>query len=204
MAQKKDLRTFSDGQCKSRRASNRGRSLRISIALAALLVIATAAEAGFHLPNLFPFLDKTGFSATNSTTGSINPSGPFFQKLGTNGRTCGTCHQPSNAFGLSAQNAQLRYVITHGKDPLFDQVDGSTCPTGAINNSLVVNNGLIRIGLQVPPNDFDPDPPQYTITARPGSLWLRPDHKRPGATNGFGLSSTLAFDKLGFLKRGDV
>src|SRR5579862_4766771 len=123
---------------------------RIGLALAALLVAgSTVLDAGSSLPNLFPFLDSTGFVATNSTTGSVNLSGPFFQSLGTNGRTCGTCHAPSDGFGLSAIDAQLRYFSSRGKDPLFDQVDGSTCPTGPINNSLVVNSGLIRIGLQV-------------------------------------------------------
>jgi hypothetical protein len=43
-------------------------------------------------------------------------------------------------------DAQIRYRFSRGKDPLFAQVDGSTCPTGPLDNSLVVNNGLIRIG----------------------------------------------------------
>src|SRR5579862_6319331 len=142
------------------------RRRRMAVCVVALVIFAAgSAIADIYLPNLFPFLNFTGWSATNSTSGSVNLSGPFFQSLGTNGRTCGTCHQPSDAFGLSAIDAQIRYFTTHGRDPLFDQVDGSTCPTGPINNSLVVNNGLIRIGLQVPPNSFDPDPPQYTITA---------------------------------------
>jgi len=123
------------------------------------------AIADIYLPNLFPFLDFTGFSATNSTTGSVDISGPFFQSLGTNGRTCGTCHAPGDGFGLSAADAQFRYFTTRGKDPLFAQVDGSTCPTGPVNNSLTVNHGLIRIGIQVPPNSTDPNPPQFTITA---------------------------------------
>jgi len=50
----------------------------------------------------------TGFSASNSTTGSLDISGPFFQKLGTNGRTCATCHAASDGFGLSAADAKLR------------------------------------------------------------------------------------------------
>jgi hypothetical protein len=37
-----------------------------------------------------------------------------------------------------------------GLDPLFAQVDGATCPAGTVNKGLTVNNGLIRIGLQVP------------------------------------------------------
>ena len=143
-----------------------GRKLRIGLALIALLVAgASVAIADVYLPNLFPFLDFTGFSATNSTTGSVDLSGAFFQSLGTNGRSCGTCHAPSDGFGLSAVDARLRYFSTHGTDPLFAQVDGATCPTGPVDNSLVVNNGLIRIGLRIPPNNFDPNLPQYTITA---------------------------------------
>jgi hypothetical protein len=141
----------------------RKRILRWVVALG--ILTGGTAIADIYLPNLFPFLDLTGFSATNSTTGSVDLSGPFFQSLGTNGRSCGTCHAPSDGFGLSAVDAQFRYFSSHGKDPLFDQVDGSTCPTGPINNNLVVNNGLIRIGLQIAPNSFDASPAQYTITA---------------------------------------
>lgn len=141
----------------------RKRILRWVVALA--ILTSGAAIADVYLPNLFSFLDFTGLSATNSTTGTVDLSSPFFQSLGTNGRSCGTCHAPSDGFGLSAADAQLRYYLTRGKDPLFAQVDGSTCPTGPINNSLVVNNGLIRIGIQVPPNQTDPDAPQFTIAA---------------------------------------
>jgi cytochrome c peroxidase len=139
---------------------------RIVVCSLALGILGTAsAIADAYLRNLFPFLDFTGFSGTYSNTGSVDLSGPFFQSLGTNGRTCEACHQPSNAFGLSAVNAHLRYLITRGKDPLFAQIDGSTCPTGPINNSLVINNGLIRIPLTVRPNTTDASAPQYTITA---------------------------------------
>lgn len=132
---------------------------------ALVLVAASSAIADIYLPNLFPFLDASGFSATNSTTGSLDLSGPFFQSLGTNGRSCGTCHTPSDGMGLSAIDARIRYLVSGGKDPLFAQIDGSACPNGPVNNSLVVNNGLIRIGIQLPPNAFSANPPQYTITA---------------------------------------
>jgi hypothetical protein len=137
----------------------------VAIALALLLLTSSAVYAGFSLPNLFPFVDGSGFSATNSTAGRLDLSGPFFQSLGTNGRSCGTCHAPSDGFGLSAVDAQIRYLVTKGKDPLFDKIDGSTCPTGKVDNSLVLKNGLFRIELQVPPNEFDPDQPQFTISA---------------------------------------
>lgn len=137
--------------------------LRWAIALG--ILAGATAVADIYLPNLFPFHNATGFSATNSKADSLDISGPFFQSLGTNGRTCGTCHVPSNGFGLSAADAQFRYHQSQGQDPLFDQIDGSTCPTGPIDNSLVTNNGVFRIGLTVPPNATDSSSPQYTITA---------------------------------------
>jgi len=171
-----------------------------------LVILATgSAIADIYLPNLFPFLDLSGFSATNSTTGSVDLSGPFFQSLGTNGRSCGTCHAPSDGFGLGAADAHARYLITHGKDPLFAQVDGSTCPTGPINNSLVVNNGLIRIGLQIAPNSFVTNQPQYTVTAvqDPYGCALTSNaqgqqtasvYRRPLPTTSLGFLSTVMWD----------
>ncbi len=180
--------------------------LRIVTCIVGLVVFAaSSAIADVYLRNLFPFLDFTGFSGTYSNTGSVDLSGPFFQSLGTNGRTCGTCHQPNNAFGLSAVDAQFRYFTSRGKDPLFAQIDGSTCPTGPINNSLVLNNGLIRIGLTVPPNSTDASAPQYTITAvqDPYGCALTTDsqgvqtvsvYRRPLPTTNLGFLSAVMFD----------
>lgn len=179
---------------------------RIVVCIVGVIILATgSAIADVYLRNLFPFLDFTGFSGTYSNTGSVDLSGPFFQSLGTNGRSCGTCHEPGDAFGLSAVDAQFRYFITGGKDPLFAQVDGSTCPTGLVNNSLVVNNGLVRIGLTVPPNTTDPAPPQYTIMAvqDPYGCALTTDsqgvqtvsvYRRPLPTTNLGFLSAVMFD----------
>jgi len=188
--------------------SSIGGGLRRRIVLSAVAlvtIVSGSAIADVYLRNLFPFLDLTGFSGTYSNTGSVDLSGPFFQSLGTNGRTCETCHAPSDAFGLSAIDAQLRYFISQGKDPLFAQVDGSTCPTGPVNNSLVVNNGLIRIGLTVPPNTTDPSPPQYTIaavqdpygcalTTNPQGQQIASVYRRPLPTTNLGFLSAVMFD----------
>jgi cytochrome c peroxidase len=179
---------------------------RIVICAVGLFTLATGtAIADVFLPNLFPFLDFTGLSGTYSTTGTVDLSGPFFQSLGTNGRTCGTCHQPGNAFGLSAADAQQRYFISRGKDPLFAQFDGATCPTGPINNTLAANYGLIRIGLTVPPNTTDSSAAQYTISAvqDPYGCALTTDaqgqqtvsvYRRPLPTTNLGFLSAVMFD----------
>ena len=179
---------------------------RLVVCFLGLVTLGTgSAIADVYLHNLFPFFNFNGFSGTYSSAGSVDLSGPFFQSLGTNGRTCETCHQPSDAFGLSAVNAQLRYFFTRGKDPLFAQFDGSTCPTGPINNSLVLNNGLIRIPLTVPPNTTDSLPPQFTITAvqDPYGCALTTDaqgqqivsvYRRPLPTTNLGFLSAMMFD----------
>ena len=181
----------------------RKRILHWAVALA--ILTSGTAIADVYLRNLFPFLDFFGFSATNSTKGSIDLSGAFFQSLGTNGRTCATCHAASDGFGLSAVDAQIRYYLSQGKDPLFAQVDGSTCPTGPVNNSLAVNFGLIRIGIQLPPNQFSTNPPQYTITAVQDpygcALTTNPQgettvsiYRRPLPSTNLGFLSAMMFD----------
>ena len=81
------------------------------------------------IPNGVFFSNPNGASQTYSTNdGGIDLSGPFFQSLGTNGRTCGTCHQPSDGMSVSAANVQLRFLLTQGMDPIFRTNDGSVSP----------------------------------------------------------------------------
>ncbi|MGH9709764.1 MAG: hypothetical protein ACRD37_04380, partial [Candidatus Acidiferrales bacterium] len=115
------------------------------------------------IPNLFPFRDSTGAVATFTPAGKFVETGAFFQSLGTNGRSCASCHIVGNAMGLSAKHSERVFERTDGRDPLFSAVDGAVCPTAApgkkLDFSLLRRYGLIRIGLQVPTNR------QFTITA---------------------------------------
>lgn len=115
------------------------------------------------LPNLFPFKDPSGIVETYNPAGRIDESGPFFESLGTNGRSCATCHIPANAFGLSAAQAETVYQRTGGRDPLFAAVDGAACPVATadhpLNFDLLRKYGLFRIALPLAGN------PQFTISA---------------------------------------
>jgi hypothetical protein len=128
------------------------------LATAAVLVGSGAgAEAPPGGPNQQQlFFDRTGIIGTLNANGGFNERGAFFQSLGTNGRTCATCHVVSQAMGLSATGARLRFLLTRGKDPLFAAVDGANCPNGraavASDHSLLLNQGLIRIPLPMPAN----------------------------------------------------
>jgi hypothetical protein len=94
--------------------------------------------------------------STYSTNGPIDESSnnPFFQSLGTNGRTCGTCHLASDAFGLSVRSIRQKFFRSEGTDPLFAAVDGANCPDNSSDDpaahSLLLRHGLIRIAMQVP------------------------------------------------------
>jgi cytochrome c peroxidase len=99
--------------------------------------------------------DPSGQLATFQPNGATHTANnAFFQNLGTNGRTCFTCHEPQDGWGLSALDAQQRFARNPG-DPLFRLVDGATCPSDNVSTAaaaraayaLVLDKGLIRIGL---------------------------------------------------------
>ncbi len=144
--------------------------------------------------------DPSGQIATLSTTGSIDFGNPFFQSLGTNGRTCGTCHLQADGFGLSAASVQATFA-SGGTDPLFAAVDGANCPSvtpadGAPGHSLLLNNALIRIPLTVPASA------EFTITAvhdpygcaLQGSPAVVSVYRRPLPTTNLRFLSAVMFD----------
>src|ERR1700719_827196 len=118
------------------------------------------AAGGQSLPNLYPLPNEAGLLETqNAGNGPIDLAGPFFQSLGTNGRSCGSCHRPVQGWGISAADVKDRFEMTQGLDPIFRNNDGSNCDhnidTSSVQGrrraySLLIDKGLIRIALQVP------------------------------------------------------
>jgi cytochrome c peroxidase len=142
------------------------RLMTVSLASLTLLlsVVAVHGQKPF-VPNGAHFPNEAGTAATYSTTGDIDLTNPFFQSLGSNGRSCGTCHQPGDGMSVSAAHIQQRFDSTNGLDPIFRKVDGSTCDHGidvstvagrSAAYSLLRTRGLFRIGISVPATaDFD-------------------------------------------------
>jgi hypothetical protein len=130
--------------------------------------VAIAAASGQQIPfvtfipNGIFFPNPHGASQTYSTNdGGIDETGPFFQSLGTNGRTCGTCHQPSDGMSVSAEHIERRFFFSQGQDPIFRTVDGSNCNHNVDVStlegkyeaySLLRTRGLLRIAIAVPAN----------------------------------------------------
>ncbi|PYT25280.1 MAG: hypothetical protein DMG57_25700, partial [Acidobacteria bacterium] len=120
------------------------------------------AANGQTLPNQFPFPNRSGLLETYNATGKpIDLRGPFFQSLGTNGRSCGSCHRPAQGWSISAEELKVRFETTLGLDPIFRTNDGSNCDhnidTSTVQGRrkayiLLINKGLIRIALPVPDN----------------------------------------------------
>src|SRR5579859_5064081 len=137
-----------------------------SIATLALVAFGLNAESlpDFFqsLPNLFPLPNGSGFVETyNTNNTSIDLTGAFFQSLGTNGRSCSSCHLPTEGWTVSAAEVRLRFLFTQGLDPIFRTNDGSNCDhninTSTVEGrraaySLLLSRGLFRIALSPPAN----------------------------------------------------
>jgi cytochrome c peroxidase len=115
------------------------------------------------IPELEIDLDPGGAIATYQPKGyTVTAKNGFFQNLGTNGRTCFTCHQPQDGWSFSAQHARDRFEA-NPNEPLFRLVDGATCPSRNVSTyrekrkayGLLLDKGLIRVGLPMPSNGLE-------------------------------------------------
>jgi cytochrome c peroxidase len=157
--------------------------------LTAVLVILAAASvagaAGFVLPHFLVFANSEG-TDTTLVSDRATLDNPFFQRLGTNGRRCVTCHLPAAGWSITPETAQALFDATHGRDPLFRVNDGSTSPDADVSTAaarrvayaLLLGKGLIRVGRPVPPGaEFtlaDADDPYGFASAAELSLFRRP------------------------------
>jgi hypothetical protein len=135
---------------------------------------------------LMVFPNPTGLAATFNTTGPIDIHSPFFQKLGTNGRSCDTCHQASDGWTITPPHVRARFEATKGTDPIFRVNDGSNSPNADVSTvaarraaySMLLGKGLLRIGIGIPDNaEFElvgVDDPYGYATAAELSLFRRP------------------------------
>ncbi|CAN5590165.1 hypothetical protein BH11MYX1_BH11MYX1_42860 [soil metagenome] len=172
----------------------------------------TSVEALTHntiLPNHLAIPNSSGWGSTVSTTGGIDLGNPYFQDLGTNGRRCVSCHLPTA--GWSVTPPQLREVFNAtlggtlddgaGLGAIFRTNDGANAPNADVSTlakrklaySMLLNRGLIRVGLPIPANaEFElvaVDDPYHFASESELSLFRRP---LPVANDGF--LSTVMWD----------
>jgi hypothetical protein len=171
------------------------RSLLLTLALATPLVVAacdqqsdiaeTGGQAITSAQITQVYSNGNGAHQTISTTNNVDPNNPFFQSLGTNGRTCVDCHQPAQAWGISPAEVTARFGTT-GTAPIFRLNDGSNAPNLPVATvaqrraaySLLMNRGVIRVGIGIPANsEFDltlTEDPYHFASATELSLFRRP------------------------------
>jgi hypothetical protein len=165
------------------------RSIRACIVIctlgAAVGIVARATAQG-NGPNMFGFANPTGIHRTYNINGAIDFDNAFFQSLGTNGRSCGSCHQPAEGWTVVPSHVQARFEATDGEDPIFRTNDGSNSPNADVSTiearrsaySMLLTKGLIRVGIGMPPNAefalIAVDDPYGYASATELSLFRRP------------------------------
>lgn len=133
------------------------------------------------------FQNASGMLRTISTTGTIDLSNPFFKALGINGRSCSSCHIPSEGWSITPEGVQARFLASGGTDAIFRNNDGSNCEAvepGSLQEqwdaySLLLTRGLIRVGFDLPPGaeflvDSVSDPYQCAWSSNQISVYRRP------------------------------
>jgi cytochrome c peroxidase len=130
--------------------------------------------------------NPSGAALTLSTAGHIDRGNPFFANLGTNGRSCESCHQAAEGWTITPRGVRERFEATRGTDPIFRPVDGANSPTADVSTraarekaySMLLEHGVIRIGMPIPANaEFDlvkVDDPYGFASASELSLFRRP------------------------------
>jgi cytochrome c peroxidase len=169
--------------------------------LFAALTIAWIASGESRHDFLEPFVNPTGAARTFSTAGRIDTDNPFFLDLGTNGRTCFTCHRPDTGWSITPGGVRERFEATAGLDPIFRTNDGSNSPNADVVTvearrsaySMLLSKGLIRVGIGIPADA------EFTLEAVDDPYGFASSHelslfRRPLPSTNLAFLSTVMFD----------
>jgi cytochrome c peroxidase len=166
-------------------------------------LLATADSAQIQtIPAFERFHNPSGEFANVNTAGDTDVTqNAFFEDIGSNGRRCVSCHQPSDAWTVTPPHIQDRFEETRGTDPIFRPNDGSGCSTQDVSTvqarrkaySLLLNKGLIRIELNVPTGA------EFTVLNSDNpygcnSISALSFYRRPLPTTNLPFLSTVMFD----------
>ncbi|HSB76366.1 MAG TPA: hypothetical protein VLC12_12000, partial [Terriglobales bacterium] len=75
-----------------------------ALSLIAVLCLSIGIEAGSRGLNPVYTVDQSGVLATYRTDGGVDLANPYFQSLGTNGRSCVTCHSAKDAWTVAPRD----------------------------------------------------------------------------------------------------
>jgi hypothetical protein len=143
-------------------------------------------SAGPRIADMKEYANDTGSARSFSPSGALDTRNPFFQSLGSNGRSCVSCHQPAQGWTITPTEVAQRFDATAGLDPIFRLNDGAVSPladTSTIDArrqaySMLLSKGLIRVGIGIPATAefelIDVDDPYRFASSRELSLFRRP------------------------------
>ena len=176
----------------TRSMADRARTRPAAPILAFALALASAVAPAQEPPRPRPYSDAlttrnaSGWLRTYTRTGSIDNDNPFFQSLGSNGRSCNTCHQQADAWSITPEHVRARFDASDGTDPIFRTNDGATSPHADVSTvakrrvayDLLLRRGVIRVGMGIPDGaEFTldaVDDPYHFASAVELSLFRRP------------------------------
>jgi hypothetical protein len=154
--------------------------------VAAIAAAYTSSAASPHHPGDLVFSNPSGVIGIAGMN-ERDRDNLFFKELGTNGRTCVTCHQPAQGWNITPVELRDRFDRTAGLDPIFRVNDGSNCEGADVSTirkrrqafSLLLSKGLIRVSLDVPADaEFDivevDDPYRCGASLSSASVYRRP------------------------------
>jgi cytochrome c peroxidase len=154
-------------------------------------------------------LDPKGAIASFQPNGAtITSNNAFFKDMGTNGRTCFTCHQPQSGWSITPGDVAERFEKSAGTDPIFRLVDGATCPSDDVSTlrarrrayKLLTEKALIRIGLALPAvgTEFEvvkvDDPYRCSNNPAIGTSGIFSMYRRPLPSTNLSFLSTVMWD----------
>src|SRR4051812_12679412 len=167
----------------------------------AVLIATQLASAGPRIADMKEYPNPTGSSRSFSSNGALDTRNPFFQNLGSNGRSCISCHTPDQGWSITPAGVQQRFDATGGLDPIFRPNDGSVSPladTSSVNArrqaySMLLTKGLIRVGIGIPANaEFEladvNDPYHYASSSELSLV------RRPLPSTNLGFLTTVMWD----------
>ena len=130
--------------------------------------------------------NASGVAATLNLAGPIDRNNPFFQSLGSNGRSCATCHLAQEGWTITPQGVRERFEASHGLEPIFRLNDGANSPLADVSTraarklaySMLLDKGLIRVDIGIPDGArfelLKVDDPSNFASAKELSLFRRP------------------------------
>ena len=148
--------------------------------------VAERTALGSTPPNVIVAPNPTGEASTYSLAGAIDTNNLFFKSLGTNGRSCSSCHVAAEGWTITPRGVQQRFLASAGTDPVFRTNDGSNSPNADASTfrarlsaySMLLTRGLIRVGIGIPPTaEFElvaVDDPYGYASSTELSLFRRP------------------------------